>query len=320
VVRDGILLGDIGGTTARFALMSGTKLGPIAHLHVADHPSLVAAIAGFLGNDPDRRPPPAAVLAVAGPVAGERCRVINSHWLIDGRELRAKFSLASLQLINDFEALAWSLPDLTSRDVRSLGGGQASPGEPMVVIGPGTGLGVAALVPGRQEPRVVASEGGHATLPSATKREDAVIEHLRQRFGHVSAERALSGAGLENLYRAIAASENAAVPARTAAEVTRHALEGTCETSRAATDMFCAMLGGVAGDLALTFRARGGVYIAGGIAPRLADYLARSEFRERFEAKGRFRDYLQAVTTGVIMREDAAFLGLGSLARRSAVR
>jgi glucokinase len=222
-------------------------------------------------------------------------------------------------LINDFEALAWSLPYLTAHDVNPLGRGNALPGEPVAVIGAGTGLGMAGLVHRGSDMVVVATEGGHATLPGSTAREDAVIAYLRGRFGHVSAERALSGPGLENLYAAIAVIDNATVASRTAAEVTQRALDRSCATCRAAADMFCAMLGTVAGNLALMFRARGGVYLGGGITPRLADYLAQSEFRERFVAKGRFRNYLESIPTAIIMNPDAAFLGLKSLARAASV-
>ena len=310
-----VLLGDIGGTTARFALVVGGKLGPIGHFPVRDFPTVTDALAQFLGPQPPRLS--TALLGVAGPVDGGRCVVTNSHWIVDGHELRRTFDIKHLRLINDFEAIAWSLPHLTNEDVRVIGTGAALAQEPMVVIGPGTGLGVAAFISREGGPIVVATEGGHNTLPGASEREDAVIRRLRARFGHVSAERALSGPGLENLYCAIAALENAAVRELDAAEITERALKGTCRTSQTAADMFCAMLGGVAGNLALMFRARGGVYIAGGIAPRLVDYLVRSEFRARFTAKGRFRDYLKAVPTSVIVHEDAAFLGLHALAMRT---
>jgi glucokinase len=199
-------------------------------------------------------------------------------------------------------------------DVHSLGGGSAVSGAPMVVLGPGSGLGVAGLVGDGSRPIVVASEGGHATLPASSVREDAVLDHLRKRFGHVSAERVLSGPGIENLYHAIAALDGIDAPSRNAAEITNAALQGTCPTSRATLDMFCAMLGGFAGNAALTYGARGGVYIAGGIAPRILDYLAASEFRRRFEQKGRFRAYLEAVPSQVIVHPAANFLGLMSLA------
>ena len=189
----------------------------------------------------------------------------------------------------------------------------------MAVIGPGTGLGMAGLVRHGGSTTVIATEGGHATLPGLTPREDAVITHLRRWFGHVSAERALSGPGLENLHSAIAAIDDVAVPRRTAAEITRHALERSCPVCVAAVDMFCAMLGTVAGNLALMFRARGGVYISGGIAPRLVNHMMQSEFHARFVAKGRFREYLESIPIAVIVNPDAAFLGLKALAEAAFV-
>jgi glucokinase len=315
-----ILLGDIGGTTARFALLNGDVLGPVAHMRVAEHASVKDAIALFLGNGANRPSPTAAILAVAGPIEAQRCAITNSHWTVDANALRAEFALTALKLVNDFEAVAWALPCLGSGDVRPLGGGRAVAGEPMVVIGPGTGLGMAAFIFSQDGAAVVATEGGHATLPGTSRREDEIIGLLRERFGHVSAERVLSGPGLENLYQAVAAIEHAAVPARTAAQIAQHALDGNCKICRATMDAFWATLGTVAGNLALTFRARGGVYIAGGIAPRLVDYLARSEFRGRFVSKGRFRTYLESVPTSVIVHEDPAFLGLQSLSRRLVMR
>jgi glucokinase len=319
VSGDQILLGDVGGTTARFAVLSGERLGPIDHAAVSGHPSLIDAIDGFLGHHGDRSRVGAAVLGVAGPVEGGRCFITNSQWVAESGQLRAKFGFKSVSLINDFEAIARALPHLGAHDVKPLAGGQALAGEPMVVIGPGTGLGMAAVVRSGGDMMIIATEGGHATLPGTTPREDAVIAHLRGRFGHVSAERALSGPGLENLYAAIAALDNVAVASRTAAEVTRLALDRRCTTCRAAVDMFCAMLGTVAGNLALTFRARGGVYLAGGIAPRLADCLAQSDFRARFEAKGRFREYVESIPTTIIVNPDAAFLGLKSLAQAASL-
>ena len=257
------------------------------------------------------------MLAVAGPVEAGRCVLTNCPWLIDATELRSTFGFAMLRMLNDFEATAFALPHLTTADVHPLGGGQAVPGAPMAVLGPGTGLGVACLVPGSHGAAVIASEGGHVTLPATSPREDAVIDYLRRHFGHVSAERAVSGMGLENLCRAIAAIDGVNLPERCAADITEGALLGTCETSRAALDLFCAMLGTVAGNVALTFGARGGVYIAGGIAPRIVSHLAQSEFRARFEAKGRFRNYLATIPTNVIVHPNATFAGLRALAQQA---
>jgi len=314
LAREQTLLGDIGGTTARFAVLTGDTLGPIDHLQVSQYRSMVDAIHGFLDSRQDRDRVGAAVLGVAAPVEGGRSVLVNSQWVVDAAELRAAFGFKSISLINDFEAIAYALPCLSGRDVRPLAGGKPQLGESMAVLGPGTGLGMAGVVRREDRMTVIPTEGGHATLPGATPREDAVIAHLRHKFGHVSAELALSGPGLENLHSAIAAIDGIAVSSETAPEIVRQALDRSCPVSVAAVDMFCAMLGTVAGDLALMFRARGGVYIAGGIAPRIVDLLARSEFHARFRAKGRFEPYLERVPTAVIINSDAAFLGLKSLA------
>jgi glucokinase len=308
------LLGDIGATNARFAMLTAGVLGPVKWINVARYSQFADALEDFLQSQFFQSSVSCAVLAVAGPVEGQRSYLTNSSWTIDGCEIRKRFAFSAVRLVNDFEATALSLPHLLEQDVRALGGGQAVSGAPMVVLGPGSGLGAAALVGDGARQIVIASEGGHATFPAASAREDAVLVHLRKRFGHVSAERVLSGPGIENLYYAIAALDGIDVKSRNAADITNAALQGSCLTSRAALDMFCAMLGGFAGNLALTYGARGGVYIAGGIAPRILDYLANSEFRLRFEQKGRFCAYLESIPSKVIVHSTATFLGLKSLA------
>jgi glucokinase len=308
------LLGDIGATNARFAMLTAGALGPVKWIEVARYSQFADAIEDFLQSQFFPSPVSGALLAVAGPVEGQRSYFTNSSWTIDGCEIRDRFEFRAVRLVNDFEATALSLPHLMEHDVRTLGGGQAVLGAPRVVLGPGSGLGVAALVGDGARQVAIASEGGHATFPAASAREDAILVYLRKRFGHVSAERVLSGPGIENLYYAIATLDGIDVISRNAADITNAALQGTCPTSRAALDMFCAMLGRFAGNVALTYGARGGVYIAGGIAPRILDYLAASEFRRCFEQKGRFRDYLEAIPSQVIVHSAATFLGLMSLA------
>jgi glucokinase len=308
------LLGDIGGTNARFALLTSQQLGQIKRVTVADYPTVGDAIAAFLSRDGSPQGIVGAFLAVAGPTNGERCAIVNSSWIVDGAALRASFGFSTVRLINDFEALAFSLPRLTGSDIFSIGGGVTQSGEPMLVLGPGTGFGAAGVILRNGHPVPIATEGGHATLPSSCPREDAIIEHLRQRFGHVSIERAVSGPGLENLYQAIVALDRLSAPTRNAIEITEAALKEDCTPSRMALETFCTMLGTVAGNFALTFRAGGGVYIAGGIAPLIADVLAQSEFRARFENKGRFREYLERIPTSVIMSSDATFRGLVAVA------
>jgi glucokinase len=252
------------------------------------------------------------VLDIAGPIERNRGMLTNSTWVIDGAELAARFNLRSARLLNDFEAVGWSLPALQPEDLYPLGGVAPVAGAPMLVIGPGTGFGAACYIPGDGRPTVAVTEAGHATLPATSAREAAVLAKMRERFGHVSIERALSGMGIENIYRAIAAVDGATVPQRDAAAITSAALDGSCATSRATLDMFCAWLGAVAGNLTLTFCARGGVFIAGGIPPRFPDYLARSEFRRQFESKGRYDSYLRAIPTWLVTKPDVSFLGLKS--------
>jgi len=185
----------------------------------------------------------------------------------------------------------------------------------MAIVAPGTGLGMACVIVGPAGRSVVTSEGGHASLASMGNEYDGIIAILRRRYGRVSAERALSGAGLVNLHQAIAELDGNASPRRTPSEVTAAAFDGSSPACRAAVDAFCAFLGAVAGDAALTFGARGGVYIGGGIVPRFVDYLARSDFRQQFVAKGRLRPYIERIPTRVILHPTPAFAGLMSLAR-----
>jgi glucokinase len=316
-VADKILLGDIGGTNARFALFGSGRLGPIELLRVAGYRQINDAVRAFFAQCPDAAGVSNAVLAVAGPVEDGRCVLTNSGWVIDEAELRQTFGWAQVRVVNDFEAIAWSLPQLAPSDLFAIGRGTAVPDAPAVVLGPGTGLGLACFMPRADGAIVVPTEGGHATLPATSQREEAIIAHLRARYGHVSAERALSGNGLVNLYQAIGAVDGRPDIERSAPEITAAALAGTCPICRQALDMFCAMLGTMAGDAALTFAARGGAYIAGGIAPRILDYLAKSQFRQRFEAKGRFAAYLSAVPTWVIVHPEPAFVGLRWLGRQA---
>jgi glucokinase len=307
------LFGDIGATNARFSLFANGVLGPVAWFEVARHPRFQDAVAEFLRGQRGEAPVAAALIAVAGPVVEGRSVLTNCPWVIDARELQVTFGFKHVRIVNDFEAAAYSLPHLTAADLQPIGGGRAVAGAPMAVLGPGSGLGVACLVRGPGRPAVVASEGGHATLAATSEREAALIDHLRRHFGHVSAERVISGMGLENIYRAVAALDANEVPARTAAEITKAALDGSCRSAQAALAAFCGFLGAFAGNVALMFGARGGLYVAGGIVPRIVEFTRRSQFREQFEAKGRFRPYLEAIPSNLIVHPAATFVGLQSL-------
>ena len=309
-----VLLADIGGTNARFALLARGSVGMVAHMAVRDYGSFREALSTYLARLPEAATISAAIFAAAGVIRNGHCALTNNSWVIDAADLRAAYGFSSVRLLNDFEAVAWSLPHLSPAKLLPLGGGRPLAGAPLAALGPGTGLGMAACIPHATGYLVLPSEGGHSTMAGNSSREDAVIAHLRQRLGHVSAEHVLSGGGLENLHAALAALDNVVLPKRRAAEITRAGIEGTCMTSRAAIDMFCAMLGTVAGNLALTLGAKGGIFIAGGILRHMPDYLGSSQFRARFEAKGRLRDYLVPIPAWLILDEDAAFIGLHALA------
>jgi glucokinase len=305
-----VLLGDIGATNARFALASKDALGQVRTFEVAKYPQFEDALTLFL--DEVGLPVTDAAIAVAGPVVQQHAKLTNQAWTIDAGELKTSFGLEA-RVINDFRAVALSLPLLKSGDLVAIGGGKVEEGMPKAVLGPGTGLGVACLANSSVDPVVVTSEGGHATLAGTCDREDRIIQYLRDKFGHASAERAISGSGLENLYQAIAAIDGLTVGTQSAAEITNEALAGNCKIAHEALRTFCVFLGSFAGSLALTFGAKGGVYIAGGISPRILKFLKESEFRSRFEAKGRFRSYLEAIPSYVIVHPAAAFVGLQSL-------
>ncbi len=306
------LLGDIGGTNARLAWVprAGEPLSDIASYRCADHGSLGAAIARYL-QDHGKQPPRACAIGIANPVTGDEVRMTNHHWSFSISRLKDELAVAQLAVVNDFTALALSLPALGRADLRQIGGGVGVDGEPLAVLGAGTGLGVSGLLrlPGGGA-KAVAGEGGHSSLAAIDAEEAAVIAHLRDRFGHVSAERALSGPGLANLYEAVAALDGQASAAPTPAEVLERARTGSDPSARRAVDLFCRFLGSFAGNLALTLGARGGVFIGGGIAPRLIPELEGSLFRARFEGKGRFKDYLAQIPTYVIdARVSPALIG-----------
>jgi glucokinase len=310
-----VLLADIGGTNARFALLADGTVGTVTHMAVSDYGSFREALGAYLAGMPEPGTIRAAILGASGVVQNGRCALTNNSWVIDATELRATYGFSTVRLLNDFEAVAWALPGLSREKLLPVGGGQPVTGAPLVALGPGTGLGMAASIPHATGHLVLSSEGGHSTMAGSSSREDAVIAYLRQRFGHVSAEHVLSGNGLENLHESLAALDNVLLPRRPAAEITRAGTEGTCPTSRAAIDMFCAMLGTVAGNFALTLGARGGLFIAGGILRHMPEYLVRSQFRARFEEKGRLRKYLEPIPAYLVLDDEAAFVGLRTLAK-----
>jgi glucokinase len=308
------LVGDIGATNARFGLVS--RDGTVLHWrsHAVEHyPTIDDAIIEYLSGRAGLPTPRQGALAIASAVTGDLIAMTNHPWSFSITALRARFGFERLEVINDFTAQALALPRLAPDQRMPVGGGNAAPGTPLAVLGPGSGLGVSGLVPCGARWIALTGEGGHATMAPATDRESAVLDHMRRRFDHVSAERALSGPGLVNLYSMLAELGGVASKGYTAAQITAIGVSGEDPVCAEATAMFCAMLGTVAGNLALTLGARGGVFIAGGIVPRLGAYFAQSPFRTRFEEKGRFSAYLAAIPTYVVTYPQAAFLGCAAL-------
>jgi glucokinase len=298
------LLADIGATNARFALLTAGSSQPtaLAVLQCREHPTLLDAIRSYLAQHCPQ-PPGAAAIGIATPVLGDRVRMTNHAWSFSISQLQAALGLSRLVVINDFAALALALPLLRASDLRKIGPGQARAGAPMAVLGPGSGLGVSSLIAHGSNGVPIAGEGGHVTLAATNPAEEAVIEKLRVRFGHASAERALSGPGLVNLYVACCETAGDSPKLLEPAQLSTLALNNEDPLCRAAVEMFFALLGTTAGNLALTLGALGGVYLGGGIVPRLLPLLEASQFRARFEAKGRYADYLRAIPTWVIEAE-----------------
>ena len=317
------LLADIGGTNARFALELGP--GRIAHIEVlscASHPTLADALRAYLALPPVAETVAGsgavrhAAIAIANPVLGDMVRMTNHHWEFSIEAMRRECGFDTFVVVNDFEALAMALPWLTESDKVQVGGGAPGVNAPIGLVGAGTGLGVSGLIPGEGDGAgwtALRSEGGHVTFSPANDTEIAILQYAWREFEHVSAERLLSGAGVELIYRALAELRGAAEPVLDAPEISRRALTGECPLCDEVVEAFCGMLGTVAGNLAVTLGAQGGVYIGGGIVPRLGERFARSCFRRRFEQKGRFAGYLAAVPTYVITAEYPAFLGVSAI-------
>ena len=311
------LLADIGGTNARFALEFGPgRIGLIDVLACNDHLSLAAAVRAYLASPAvvEANPGPVrhAAIAIANPVVGDYVRMTNHHWEFSIEALRRECGFELLEVVNDFSALARSLPHLGEQK-QQVGGGAPVADAPLGLLGAGTGLGVSGLIPCGSGWTALRSEGGHVTFSPANETEVAILQYAWREFEHVSAERLLSGAGVELIYRALAERAGRPGESLAAPEISRRALAGECALCDATLEAFCGMLGTVAGNLAVTLGAQGGVYIGGGIVPRLGERFARSSFRSRFEQKGRFAGYLGQIPTYVITAEYPAFLGVSAI-------
>ncbi|WP_018606133.1 glucokinase [Uliginosibacterium gangwonense] len=304
------LVGDIGGTNARFAMVltPGAAITHIRTLPCADYPGIAEAMEAYLKLEAVPAPKNAA-MGIANPVTGDAISLTNNDWAFSTEAVRQRLGLERLTFVNDFTALALSLPYLSSTEKRQVGRGAAVEGAAIGVIGPGTGLGVSGLIPQKGRYSALEGEGGHVTLSAQTEEEFAVIAAILKTHSHCSAERVLSGPGLKTLYRALA--EVRGIQARNIDSPEISSL-GVSKQDALCTDtlnMFCALLGSEAGNLALTLGALGGIFIGGGIVPRFGDFFEASPFRRRFEAKGRFSSYLEKIPTYVITAAYPALTG-----------
>lgn len=304
------LVGDVGGTNARFGLIDPE--GRVRNLHIypaANYSALGDIIADYLERTMGHKRPPRAVIAVAGPVLDGEIEFTNLDWVVSEGELLAQFDFEAVKLMNDFAAQALACPMLSGENLRPLGPAlRGSPDCPMVVLGAGTGFGVAGLARSERGDMAVATEGGHAAFAPSDDVEVEVWSELRARHGRVSIERILSGRGLFELYGVLARMRQVEPALADEKSVYEAATKGD-ELAGETLDRFCGILGSVAGDLALSFGARGGVFISGGIAPRMADRLASGAFRARFEDKGRLTDYLREVPTSLVLHPYPALIG-----------
>ena len=305
------LLGDIGGTHARWAWQESADaaLQDVSVQACRASPTLLDSARTYLTATGHAQPHSAGI-GIATAVTGDVVHMTNNPWTFSINELKQSLGLKHCLLLNDFTALALSLPALAASELRSVGGGVAVAGAPIALIGPGTGLGVSGLLRsagGQYCP--LSGEGGHATLAAADERESALLSVLRGRFGHVSAERLLSGPGLVELYRASCELHGRTARNLTPAEVSAAALDASDPDCIASVHHFAAFLGTVAGNLALTLGALGGLYIGGGVVPRLGAAFDEALFRQRFEDKGRYQDYLRAIPCWIITASAPALLG-----------
>ena len=315
VYPDGLrLLADVGATNARLALESAPgRLWAADVMPVERHASLESAVRAFLeqhGEPPVRH----AAFSLANPITGDWVKLTNHDWEFSIEALRRSLKLQTLLVVNDFTALAMSLPGLDAQEVVQVGGGAPQAGGVLGVLGPGTGLGVSGLVPFQDHNVALGTEGGHVTYPPQDDDEALAVALANKRFGHASAERLVSGPGLELIYEALAAASNHRPERLSAADISAAAqAEPPDPVARRALASFCAMLGTVAGNLALTLGCVGGLYIGGGIVPKVLGFFQASKFRERFESKGRFTPWLSRIPTYVIAAPRTSLRGVSAM-------
>ncbi len=307
------LLADIGATHARFALQTapGTYRS-VRVLRCDEFDGIVPLLRFYLSEHEDVRLNHAA-LALANPVDGDYVRMTNRPWAFSTDEVRRELGLSTLLIVNDFTALAMAIPGLKSEDLMQVGPGKPVPHAVLGVLGPGTGLGVSGGIPTVDGFVTLGSEGGHVNFAPSDEREFAILQTAWREWTHVSNERLISGPGMEIIHRALAARNGVDAPARDSAAIIAAALDDKDPLCLEVLECFCGMLGGAAANLAVTLGAFGGIFIGGGIVPRLGEWFKTSPFRARFEAKGRFSGYIADIPTYVISTPHVAFDGVANI-------
>lgn len=314
------IVADVGGTFARFSRvhLETLALDEVAIYRCAEYNSFESVLVTYQTQS-GLEDIKCVAIAIACPISDDWVNMTNGPWQFSIRELKQKLNLHELKVINDFNAIAMSLPVLKEHQVRQIGQGQADNNKVKVVLGAGTGLGLAYLVPSSKRYVAFAGEGGHASWGAKTQREWFIYNELKQYYDHVSYERLLSGHGLENLYKALLRFHNQTMPALQASEIISQALSQQNSIAEETIVQFFSVLGVYAGDMALTFGAFGGVYIAGGIVPRLLSLIEQSNFRANFEDKGRFSEFSAQMATFVITEEQPGLLGAAVSLKQNSV-
>ncbi|MCI5046340.1 MAG: glucokinase [Aquisalinus sp.] len=306
-----ILVADIGGTNARFGISvpadGGWQIEDMQNFRAVDFETVRDAADAYLESVGVR--PKHACFAVAGPVSSDEVTFTNSHWHLKVDETRSGMALETLHVINDFHALAAGVAYLPEDGFERIRIGAGEPSTPLLVIGPGTGLGQAFVVPSKNGQIVVPTEGGHVAFAPRTDAEIEVMKFIAREHPRVSIERILSGRGLVNIHRALCVMSDTPRASLQADEITRAALTGEYPIAVQAVSMFCEVLGSVVGDAVLASGARQGVVLGGGILPKIKDFFIASAFVDRFLDKGRMRTYLEAIPVRLIMQDGAALYG-----------
>jgi glucokinase len=305
------LIADIGGTNARFALVNNTQIigGTADSLRCGDFSSLFSAVDHYLKHQQITGDITEAVFAVAGPIHNDEVVMTNQSWSFSTEQISQLLQIPRVRLLNDFEAIAQSLPWLQASDYRQVGTQKIDPSRPLCVMGPGTGMGVALCIPGASGATCLATEGGHAGLAPHTELEQQLFSHLLQQRQTISRELLLCGPGLLRIYQSLGAIRGQTAELASASEIQYQAVKGACSLAQQALATFCGLLGSAAGDQALNTGSIGGLFIAGGIVPRFIDFLQASEFRSRFDHKPPMSDYMQGIGTAVISCDNPGLIG-----------